>query len=281
MKPEAILSDDDAQRAAALLAAASAPEHERAAFAAKLVTLTRDAAVPLDGGTISPSVQERFVRAASALAALHVDLARSTLVRISDEGNATLKKILARALRTIPTAEARAVLLHLLSDDDARGEAVLAIGVAPWADALPALITVAEADDQIARLAALPIAKCGASGGRKEANAAADFLHEQLDDDIVLTSAAIALLRFGALLPGTARRGRELTREPDRRKCWGLCLVAAFGEETDAELFELVRLGARTTEPIARELLTPLLSDADDRVRGAATRTWNALGLGG
>lgn len=284
MKLEAILQDDAAGRDAALAACAAAPEHERSAFAAKVATAARDAAGALAAadaaGGVASAHERVFGRASAALAALRVEAAKSALLRIADEGSTTVKAALARALRETATPEGRAVLVHLLSDDDARGDALLAIGAAPWPAVLPALIEVAEADDHAARLAAAPIARCGAAAGPNERNAAADFLLEQLDDDVALVDATDALIRYGAGFPGVAARARRLAKEPGKRKIAGLCLVAAFGDEGNADFLELALSGAKAAESTARTVLDPLLHDADERVRGAAERTWQALDLG-
>lgn len=284
MRLEAIFQDDARGRDAALAACAAAPEHERSAFAVKVATAARDAAGALAtedaAGRATLTHETAFGRAAVALAVLRVEGAKSALLRIADEGSTTVKAALARALRETTTPEGRTVLVHLLADDDARGDAILAIGAAPWPAVLPALIEVAEADDYAARLAAAPIAKCGAAAGPNERNAAADFLLEQLDDDVALVAAMDALIRFGAGFPGVATRARRLAKEPGKRKIAGLCLVAAFGDEGNADFLELALSGAKATESTARTVLGPLLHDADGRIRGAAERTWQVLDLG-
>jgi hypothetical protein len=284
MKLEAILSDDATERAVALEASSAAPEHERSAFAGKIIAVARDAMAAIESATRSGegiSVHEaRFARACIALSSLRVEVAKSALVRIADEGTPTVKSALAHALRETRTTEGKAVLVHLLSDDDARDDAVLAIGASPWPEVLPALIEVAEGDEHVARLAATPIAKCGATAGPNEASAAADFLLEQLDDDAVLAAAVDALLRLGAGFPGVVARAKRLAKEPGKRKICGLCLVAAFGDEGNASFLELALAGTRTDEKAARTFLGPLLEDTDERIRAAAERTWKALALG-
>lgn len=283
MKLEAILSDDPQVRDDALAACAAAPEHERSAFASKLAAVARDAADALaaaaEAGEPSAAHEARLGRACVALSRLRVEGARTGLLRLADEGTRPVKSALARALRETRTAEGRAVLVYLLSDDEARGEAILAIGSAPWPEVLPALIEVAEADDHAARLAAAPIARCGASGGAAEMNAATDFLVELLDDDATLAPAVDALLRLGTGLASVVPRAKRLTKEPGRRKAAGLCLVAAFGDEGNAGFLELALSGTKTDEDAARAFLDPLLRDADERVRTAAERTWRALDL--
>jgi hypothetical protein len=284
MSLDAIIEDDTAAREAALEAAASAPEHVRSALASRLSTLAREAAVALEGAAhLGPDAaapyEARLVRACAALARLRALAAKNALLRIADEGTRPVKDALARSLRTSRTAEARAVLVHLLSDDEARGEAILAIGEAPWPDVLPALIEIAEGDDLTARLAALPIARCGATAGPNEANAAADFLLEQLDDEVVLGAAALALLRYGARFSGVAAKGRLLAKEPGRKKAVGVCLVAAFEDIGNAGLLELALAGTRTDEAAARSFLRPLLDDPDEHVRAAALRTAKAMGV--
>ncbi|MBN9161382.1 MAG: hypothetical protein J0I07_10490, partial [Myxococcales bacterium] len=178
MKLEAILGDNAAERSDALAASSSAPEHERSALASKVAAVARDTATALaeagEAGQATSEYETSFKRACTALATLRVEIAKNTLLRIADEGTKAVKGALARALAETKTTEGRAVLVHLLSDDDARGEAIVAIGEAPWPEVLPALIEVAETDDLAARLAARPIAKCGAAAGPKETNAAAD-----------------------------------------------------------------------------------------------------------
>ena len=287
MKLEAILSDDPQARDEALGACSAAPEHERSAFAGKLAVVAREAAAAVAaadeaGDAAAVAHEARFGRACIALARLRVEVGRSALLRIADEGTRTVKAALAHALRETRTAEGRAVLVHLLSDDGARGDAILAIGSAPWPEVLPALIEVAEADDHAARLAASPIARCGASGGPDALNAAADFLLELLDEDAAFEPALDALLRLGPANPANVsivERAKRLTKEPGKRKAAGLCLLAAFGDEGNASFLELALSGTKTDEGAVRAFLEPLLVDTDERIRSAAERTWRALDL--
>ena len=291
MKLEAILSDDPLARDEALGACSAAPEHERSSFAAKLAVVAREAAATfaaaVEAGEGTSAHEARFGRACIALARLRVEVARSALLRIADEGTTPIKAALAHALRETRTAEGRAVLVHLLSDDDVRADAILAIGCAPWPEVLPALIEVAEADDHAARLAAAPIARCGASGGPDELNAAADFLLELLDEDAAFDPAIDALLRLGAAIPApataalvpTVARAKRLTKEPGKRKAAGLCLLAAFGDEGNASFLELALSGTKTDEEAVRAFLEPLLVETDECIRTAAERTWRALDL--
>jgi HEAT repeat protein len=221
----------------------------------------------------------RFERAVTALSFVRVEVARNCLLRIADEGTRAVKVALTNALRQTETSEGRAVLVHLLSDDDVRTDAILAIGCAPWPEVLPALIEIAESDDHTARLSAKAIAKCGETAGAEARYAAADFLLEQLDDDTVLASAVDALMRFGTGFPGVVEKARWLAKEPGKRKAAGLCLAAACGVEESANLLELALSGAKTDESAARLFLSPLLKDADEKVRRAAERTWKALDL--
>ncbi len=199
-------------------------------------------------------------------------------MRIADEGSYAVKAALARALRDTTTSEGRRVLVYLLSDDDAQPDALVAIGASPWPEVLPALIEIAEADDRATRLAARAIAHCGATSGPDEANAAADFLLDQLDDDAVLHATADALLRFGAGLPGVLEKGKTLAEaNGGARQAIGLCLVAACEDEALASLADAVANSGITPE--ARAYLEPLLNDRTERVRAAAERTWKALHL--
>ncbi len=283
MNLDAILSDDQRTRDGALAEVATAPEHTRSALASKLGIVAREAADALaaaeEADQPAAEHETRLGRATAALSRLRVELARTCLLRIADEGSKRVKASLADALRETRTAEGRAVLVHLLSDDDARGDAILAIGSAPWPEVLPALIEVAEADDHAARLGAAPIARCGASGGPKELHAAIDFLLELLDEDAAFEPAIDALLRLGAALPAIVPRAKRLTKEPGRRKIAGLCLLAAYGDEGNASFLELALSGTKTDEDAARKFLEPMLDDADERIRAAAERTWRALDL--
>lgn len=281
---EAVLVEDAAAREQALATVTAAREHERSAFAGSLMTIAKAAADQLaqemaDGSPTSLRLT-RFERSVRALSLLRVEVAKSCLLRIADEGSRSVKSALAHALQDTKTAEGRAVLVHLLSDDEARMEAILTIGVSPWPEVLPLLIEVAEADDQAARVAARAIAKCGAVSGPNEALAAADFLLELLDDEVLLTPAADALLRYGKTFPSIGARVTQLAREPGRRKVIGLLLAAmfAFGSPNDdAALEALAKEGAPVDEPIARAFLRPLLKDPDREVSDAALRTWRAL----
>jgi hypothetical protein len=283
MNLEAILGDDANLRAAALADAAAAPEHLRSAFASKLAIVARDAAGALaaadEAGLNTAPLVPELERVCVALSLLGVAAAKSCLYRIADEGTPAVKTALARALTRTKTPGGRAVLVHLLSDDDARAPALRAIEEAPWPEVLQQLIEIAEADDKSVRLTLFAIAKCGATAGPDETNAAADFLIEQLDDDGVLLVAVDALLRFGMGFPGVTQRARLLAKEPGKRKIAGLCLIAAFSDEGSAGLLELALSGHKADEGLARAFLGPLLADPDPRINEAATRTWKALDL--
>jgi hypothetical protein len=280
---DAILGDDAAAREAAVRQASLAPEHVRAAIANTLAPIARDlTAIVSEAEETGQSAGARvrdLERVLHALAALRVPVAKSCFFRVADEGTTMVKATLARALRGSEGAEARAALAHLLSDDDARLAAIVAIAEAPWPAVLPDLMEIAEADDRSLRLAIKAIAKCGASAGIDERNAAADFLLEQLDDDIVLPWAVDALLRFGASFPGVAGRAAVLAQGAGRRKIAGLCLLCATGTD-DHRLEVAARSGAPIDAADARLFLEPLLADPDSAVRGAAERTRRAAGLG-
>lgn len=279
MDLESIVSEDPTTRAPALAAMARAAEHERSSLAPKLGAIAREAAAAFESEGRDAGLR-RFVRACEALAALRAPAARSCLCRIADEGAPAVKRALASALRGAASAEARSVLVHLLSDDDARVDAVAAIASAPWPEVLAALIEVAEVDDEAARLSALAIARIGATAGADERNAAADFLLEQLDDDALIPTTALAILRHGLGFPGVAARARVLAKEAGKRKPAGLCLVAACSDDGNAALLELALSGARLDADVARTFLAPLRGDPDERIRRAAERVWRALDLG-
>lgn len=272
-----LLSDDPRAREEALAACDPMPEHERSALAGRLAAVAVEAAAALD----APTNDARFRRACAALCRLRVPSARAALLRVADEGTRSVKEALVHAVRELAAPEGRAVLVHLLSDDDARCDAIVAIGSAPWPEVLPALIEAAEIDDDAAALAAGPVARCGASGGPKEQSAAVDFLVELLDEDATFGPAVDALLRlrWTAGAAAVVARAKRLTKEPRCRKIAGLCLLAAFGDEGNASFLELALSGTRTDDEAARAFLGPLLSDADERVRAAAERTWRTLDL--
>ncbi len=282
MRLEAILGDDDEARGAACAACMTAPEHERSAFAAKLALAAREAmAAVVELETTGKDCRAHSTvlgRACVGLSLLRVEGAKSALLRIADEGSIAVKRTLAEALRETTTAEGRATLVYLLSDDDVRGDAIVAIGDKPWPAVLPLLIEVAEADEKCARLAATGIARCGATAGPDETNAAADFLLEQLDDEGSQSAAVLALLRFGAAFPGVAEKARKLAKEAGSRKAVGLCLIAAI-DEANASLLEVALSGSKTDEKACRKFLDPLLGDPDERIRSAAERTLKALDL--
>ncbi len=282
MQLEMILGDDDDARAKAWTACTSAPDHERSAFAGKLAAVAREAAAAI--AQAEAAAQDTRARSTElerlciTLSLLRVEAAKNCLLRIADEGTAAVKRTLTLALRETTTAEGKSVLVHLLSDDDARGDAILAIGEKPWPEVLPLLIEVAEADEQSARLAAKGIAKCGATAGPDETNAAADFLLEQLDDEALQSVTAVALLRFGTTFPGVAEKAKRLAKLPGSWKAVGLCLIAGV-DEGNAGLLELALSGAKADEDACRRFLAPLLADADERIRSAAERTRKALDL--
>jgi hypothetical protein len=282
MRLEAILGNDEEARTKACAACASAPEHERSAFANKLAVVARQTAAAIASAEAAAQDTKarstELGRACIALSLLRVEAAKSCLLRIADEGSAAVKRTLSLALRETTTTEGRSVLVYLLSDDDARDDAILAIGEKPWPAVLPLLIEVAEADEHSARLAARGIARCGATAGPDETNAAADFLLEQLDDEALQAVAVDALLRFGSTFPGVADKAKRLAKEPGSRKAVGLCLVAGV-DEGNAGLLELALSGAKADPEACRKFLAPLLADADERVRSAAERTLKALDL--
>jgi hypothetical protein len=275
---DGILADETSLRAEVLRACALATEQQRSMLASALGAIAKDAAEAalLEQGSANA---KRFQRAVIGLSMLRVEIAKNALLRVADEGTLSVKAALSDALRETATPEGRAVLVHLLADDDARLNAIVAIGAAPWPEALPILIEVAEGDDDAARVAALAIAKCGATAGPLERNAAADFLLEQLDDDAVVVAAASALLHHGRDFPGLLERAKRITKEGGARKVLGLCLAAASGLDENATLLELALSSAPTDQAAARALLKPLLKDSDDHVRRAAERTWRALDL--
>jgi hypothetical protein len=296
---DAVLGDEAKLRHATLSAAAVAPEYLRSAFAAKLAAVANEAAEALataeearapvpDALGPNGSHATRLGRACAALSLLGVGVAKMCLLRIADEGTPAVKTTLARALRGAATPEGRAVLVHLLSDEDAQADALAAIAVAPWPEVLQHLMEVAESDDRMVQPALKAIARCGVSAGPNERYAAGDFLLEQLDDDALMPAALDALLRFGTGLPGVADRAKGLARQTGARRVAGLCLVAAT---TPHDVLELARdenrqakrepspKAAADDEATARALLAPLLRDADPRVREAAEAAARALGV--
>jgi len=282
-KLEAILGDGDRQRETELAACTSAPEHVRAATANKLAAIAREAAAAIavaeECGASTSAETVRLSRAVHALSLLRVEHAKRHLLSLADDTSFGVRRAIARALRGTTTPEGRAVLVHLLADDDVRGEALLSIGEAPWPEVLPSLIEVAEADERAARFADAAIAKCGATAGPKEAYAAADFLVEQLDDDSTLAAAVHALMVWGSSFVGVADKARRLAKEAGKRKVAGLCLLAACTDEGSSSLVELALSGGAVEANVAWSFLRPLLEDADERIRTAAERVRKALDL--
>jgi hypothetical protein len=283
---DALFDNDRSVRTAALAQAMAEREHQRSAVAAKIAFIAKEIAAALaraeEVGGPTTALATKLTRACIALSVLRVDLARSCLFRIADEGTPSVKSVLAHSLRDTKTSEGRAVLVHLLSDDDARADAIVAIGgaisAAPWPEALPLLIEVAEADDHAARLAMKAIGKLGAMGGERERNAAADFLVEALDDDAIRSAATFALLRYGATFPPiVVERAKRMAKEPGERKAVGLFLLAAY-DQGNVDFLELA-MAAKTDEAAARAFLGPLRNDPDARVQDAADRTWKVLSL--
>lgn len=272
----ALFSDDAGRRRAALEGCTQAPDHERFTLAGEVAGIAKRSADALtraeETGADATRQMTELGRAAVALAILRGEIARSCLQRIADERSYTVKAALARSLRETRTPEAKNVLVYLLSDDDAQADALVAIGAAPWPEVLPALIEIAEADDRAARLAARAIARCGATAGPSEANAAASFLLEQLDDESVLFAAADALVRYGSGFRGVAAKARQLTTDHGNRRVAGLCILAATGAPLDM-------MTPRDIEEPARSFLQSLRVDPDPAVRSAAARTCVALGL--
>jgi len=247
---------DDRIRARALATLADVPEHTRAALAAKLVPFAREAARNVAEGQ-PPSLPRvpladpsaALSRIVVALAHLRVESAKSCLLRLAEDKSAGVKRVLTQSLGGLGILEIRGVLIALLSDDDARPAAIEAIRKAPFPEALPALIELAEADDALAREAIPVIAACARAGGAAETNAAADFLVELLEDDGLAVTAAETLLRHGASWTGVAARAKALLR--GERRALGHALLAATGEE--ASFGELFAACAR--EEVPRVLL--------------------------
>lgn len=282
MKHDVFFSDNLEERRAALEACAQLADHERFTLAGEVAGIAKRAADRLahadEAGENTISHATELGRAAVALSMLRGEVARSCLQRIADERSYAVKAALARSLRDIRTAEARSILVYLLSDDDAQADALVAIGAAPWPEILPSLIEIAEADDRSARLAARSIARCGATAGPNEANAAASFLFEQLDDESVLFAAADAIVRHGSRFTGVAEKGRALAADApsgpttSNRRVAGLCIMASAGIPLDM-------MKPREIEDSARAFLQSLRDDPDPNVRGVAARTSLALGL--
>jgi len=139
------------------------------------------------------------------------------------------------------------------------------------------VIEVAEADDRAARLAARPIARCGATAGPSEANAAASFLIEQLDDDATVIAAADALVRYGAAFPGVEESGRRLAKGDGAKRVAGLCLLATTTTMDAAALRAFAGPPHESDERVAHAFLRPLRTDGGPQARDAAERTWRAL----
>lgn len=283
MSLDALFDNDRAVRASAIREVTALREHERSALAARVAFVAKEVAEALmraeAAGGPTTALATKLTRACVALSTLRVDAAKAALIRLADEGSASVKSVLAHALRDTTTPEGRAVLLYLLSDDEARVDAIVAISAAPWPEVLRTLIEVSEADDQSARLAAQAIGRLGAEGGVDERCAAADFLVEALDDDALLDAAASALLRHGAEFPGIVLdRAKRLAKEPGKRKAVGLCLLAAYGDQGNADFLELA-LAVKTDKEAARAFLNPLRSDADARIQQAVERTFRVLEL--
>jgi hypothetical protein len=157
------------------------------------------------------------------------------------------KRAFEEQLRGATTPEAREALLSLLVDPDARTTAFDVAADAPWPALLEALTELAETDEPCARLAAFPIARCGAVCGPDERAAAADCLYELLDDDGTLISAAVALIHSGQRFPGLVQEARRLGKESGFRRVVGMSLLAAehAGIEVHARLrasAELLRM---------------------------------------
>lgn len=280
MQLRTILADDAAVREAAIRELQAAPEHVRSAMAARLTPLARDAAAALATSAhfSSQPHSQMLARACSALAVLRVDAAKQCLLRIADEGSRTAKATLANALRATKTAEGRAVLVHLLSDDEVRGAAILAIGDEPWPEILAHLIEIAETDERAAILALGPISRCGEAGGPNESSAAADFLLEQLDDDALAAKAAAALLRLSRRAPAVVKAVKHIAKGAGPRRVPCLFVMAGHDPE-DALFLELARAVGPKEHDAARRFLKPLREDENEPVRAASIRTWNVLGL--
>lgn len=217
MTVDTILSNDEAARDAALADAVAAPEYKRSALASRLATVAKEAAATLaitNEGEDAP-LSGVLDRACRALSMMRVGIAKNCLLRIADEGTTAVKTLLAKSLRGTTTADGRAVLVYLLSDDDARTEAIVSIGTSPWPDALPLLIEMAEADESDAAVTMKAIARCGASASAKESDAAADFLLQALDDETHFEAALDALLILGNAIDVKVARAFLLPRRKD------------------------------------------------------------------
>src|SRR5690606_19732747 len=102
------------------------------ATATKLAAIAKEAATAIaaaeERGASTAAEITRLSRAVHALSLLRVEHAKRALLGIADESSFGVRRALARALRGTTTPEGRAVLVHLLADDDVRVEAILAIG---------------------------------------------------------------------------------------------------------------------------------------------------------
>ena len=276
MKTDPFFSDNADVRRAALERCAHMADHERFTLASEIAGIAKRAADRLahadENHVSTTSHATELGRAALALSMLRGEVAKNCLFRIADERSYAVKSALAKSLRETRTAEGRGILIYLLSDDDAQADALVAIGAAPWPEVLPALIEIAEADDRAARLAARSIARCGATAGPNEANAAASFLLEQLDDESVLFAAADAIVRYGHRFTGVPEKARQLARDQGNRRVAGAAILAAAGAS-----LELVK--PQKIEEAGLAFLRSLRDDPDPAVRGAAHRASAALGL--
>jgi hypothetical protein len=277
---DTLLDNDVVKRHAALEGCIRLADHERFTLSADMAAFARKTADTLaaadENGAPTTDLSKMLGRATLALSMLRGEVARNCLLRIADERSYAVKSALARALRETKTAEGRSVLVYLLSDDDAQADALVAIGASPWPEILPALIEIAESDDRAARLAARAIARCGANAGPNEAAAAASFLLEQLDDESVVFAAADAIVRFGARLPGVAKKARQLAAQDGNRRIAGLSIIAATGEP---DLASIAGRAREITDQNAHVFLRSLREDRNPAVQEAGVRTARALGL--
>jgi hypothetical protein len=190
-----LFHEDDDLRARALATLSDVPEHARAALAAKLIPYAREAALQIEEGPGGTGALSRIVL---ALAHLRVESAKSCMLRLAEDESLPVKRVLALSLVGLRLPEVRATLMALLSDDVARFFAIETIRSAPFPEALPDLIVLAEADDAFAIAAAPVIAMCALAGGPAERHAATDFLSELLEDDGLRAQAELALALLAA-----------------------------------------------------------------------------------
>jgi hypothetical protein len=243
---DAMLSDDDEEREAAIEKTSKLGEAERAKL---LPPLLKELAKRLKGAKDDTNEVEH---PAAALMALQMPEAEAAVLAVAEHKNAQVRACLPEIVARHPSEATRAVVRKLAVDknEDVRDAAFEELKEHPDAGAAEALLkqatkkqstsgTVLEALVACARLAPAPV--------RAEVEAFFVKRFDAEDEDEAL-AALESVGGLGTVSTATLAALRERTSARDeRQRVRAVAALAALGDDTEARLAALIELAARGT----------------------------------